>query len=113
MKKILLTALSLTFISSSALAAEVSMTIEKQQPVIHFNAEGEKFAVFQRFNDVWLVFNSKINKALPASLMAEPAIGLVSQEKLTVSGNGSGIRLSFKENKSFYLQKNNGNYTLK
>lgn len=113
MLKFVLTAASLIFISTPALAASVDLTIEDKKPVISFNTEGKGFAVFQRFNDIWLVFNSKIDKALPASLMAEPLIGLNSQEKLAVSGNGSGIRLSFKENKPFYLQKNGEQYTLK
>jgi hypothetical protein len=113
MRKIALLATCFALIATPALAAKVSLTLENEKPVIHFDTEDKGFAVFQRFNDVWLIFNSPMEKMLPASLVGEPTIGLISQEKLVVSGKGSGIRLSFKEDSPFHLEKEGDNYVLK
>lgn len=112
MKRLLLS-ITLGCTAFTAQAAEVSLTLEKQNPVIHLDPQGKEFAVFQRFNDLWLVFNSETEKMLPSALVGEPAIGLLAQEKLAVSNGGSGIRLSFSKKQPFYLEKDISGYNIK
>lgn len=82
-------------------AARVVLEEQGGQPELLVDPGDKPFAIFARFDDLWLVFDdpAPLQLTMPESLVER--FGLYEREQLIVS-EGTGLRLSFGELPSFH-----------